>query len=148
MSQFVTEVNDPEAIVELEIRLSASEPLGQYQNEPYFFELSLETFLTEKRTVLPSELFFFNAVDDTLTLSTTVVQAEPYGLTSTISQNGEWLEMGCEADTSVGVTQVQHLIPFVLDEIRIQVRDAQGNQRLLGDGDSGLELRIYKGESA
>lgn len=56
--------------------------------------------------------------------------------------------MGCEADTSVGVTQVQHRIPFVLDEIRIQVRDAQGNQRLLGDGDSGLELRIYKGESA
>ena len=82
---------DPLALVELEIRIGNAEPLGRFDNEAPFFEISHETFLTERRNILPSELFFLNPVDDTLSLSTTVVQAAASAPQSTISLNGDWL---------------------------------------------------------
>ena len=72
-SYFNFTINDPEAIVELEIRLSNTDPLGRYNNEALFFDISHETFLIERSNIMPSELFYLNAVDDTLTLSTTVI---------------------------------------------------------------------------
>ena len=82
-------VEDEGDMAELEIRLSDTDPLG---NELYFIEMSIETFLTERRNIIPPELLFLNDVDDTLTLSTTVVQAAANRHASTISIEGDWLD--------------------------------------------------------
>ena len=99
---------------ELEIRLSDDDPLG---DKLYFFEMSVETFLTERRTILPAELLFLNDVDDTLTLSTTVVQSAPNRHTSTISIDGDWLDKYMSDQTT-------QRIPFIVNDIHIQIRDA------------------------
>ena len=54
------------AIVEFQFKLSNQEPLGRFDNEELFFEISHETYLTERRNIIPSEIFFLNPVDDTL----------------------------------------------------------------------------------
>ena len=72
-------VDVEEELVELEIRLSASERSQSYDNREHFLEVTFETFLTEPRIILPSELYYLQPVSDTLTLSTTVIQAEPHG---------------------------------------------------------------------
>ena len=59
--------------VELEIWLSDPEPLGQYNDIMFFFELQIATFVTENRFIRPAEIFYLNPVDDTLTVTTTVV---------------------------------------------------------------------------
>ena len=93
-------VENEDDMTELEIRLSDTDPLG---DELYFIEMSIETFLTERRTILPAELLFLNDVDDTLTLSTTVIQSAAQAAAnrkaSTISIEADWLErcMGDQA---------------------------------------------------
>lgn len=69
---------------------------------------------------MPSEFFYLNAVDDTLTLSTRVIEAEPSAPTSTIIRDGDWLEL-CNDSQSPNATR---RIPFIVNDIHIQIRDA------------------------
>ena len=66
-------VEDAEELVEYELRLSDSKTSRTFVEIPRFFSVTVSTFLTEPRLVLPTELYHLQPVKDTLTLSTTVI---------------------------------------------------------------------------
>ena len=60
--------------------------------EAFFLKVSVETWMTPKRDVLPNELFFLNKVDDTQLLSTGVVVAAASGVASTVAnESTDWV---------------------------------------------------------
>ena len=83
--------------------------------------MTINTFFVEERNVYPTEFFFLNAVEGTLVYETHVAAADPDAASSTVSVSGDW-ELICDHEAPQ-----QYRIPVIINDIRVQVRDAQGN---------------------
>ena len=112
-NQFDVVIKDPFTPIEFEIRLSNTVPLGKYVPDPFFLEMTMETFMIEPRTVRPAEFFFLNAVEDTLTLSTKVIVASSHAASSTIIETGDWLQKCVMQPNS------EYRIPLAITDIHL-----------------------------
>ena len=116
-SQFQLEIPYNNKLFDFAIFLSNEAMVQQNPEDDFFFEMYVETWMTEKREVLPNEIFYLNKVDDTQFLSTSVEPAIASGFHSTVAhESSDWVNL-CDLGEPL------QRVPFILSDTKIQVRD-------------------------